>query len=107
MSGPVVNFDLSKITFNVNNLFVYTDIINHQYVGNSYTQLLRCIPVDYRIESQSIVFDSPHYVPLNTTYIKNIQITLKDDENQFINFKTGTQKVYAKLHFRPKHHGFF
>lgn len=107
MRGSVINYDLSKLSFNANNLFVYTDVINHQYVGNSYTQLLRCVPIDYRVENQTIVFDSPHYVPLNTNYIDSIQITIKDDENQFINFKTGTQKVYTKLHFRPKLHGLF
>ena len=104
--GDTINYEYSKLSFNANNLFVYTDIINHQYVGNTYTQLLRCVPIDYRIENQSIVYNSPHYVPLNTNYIDSIQITIKDDENQFINFKTGIQKVYVKLHFRPKH-GYF
>lgn len=107
MRGDVLNYDVSKMVFNVNNIFVYTDIINHQYVGNSYTQLLRCVPIDYRIENQSVVYDVPHYLPLNSNYIDSIQMTIKDDENRFINFKTGTQKVYIKLHFRPKHHGLF
>lgn len=106
-TGDLIRFDLPKLNFNINSLFIYTDIIEHQYVGNSYTQLLRCVPVDNKQESQTIIYSQPHYVPLNTNIINSIQITIKDDENHFINFPSGTEKVYIKLHFRPKQYGLF
>ena len=34
--------------------------------------------------------------------IETIQISIKDDTNELVKFKSGIQKVIIKLHFRPK-----
>lgn len=81
-------------------LYIYTDIIEYQSVGDAYVPLLRCVHIDG--ENNKIVsvrYDKAHYVPINKTSITEISIEVKDDQNQKIPFTYG--KVCAKLHFRP------
>jgi hypothetical protein len=95
MSAPVTS-----------NMFIYCNIINHQYVGDAYVQLLRCVPINETTHLQTIYYSSPHYVPLITNVIDVIEISIKDDGNTPIRFISGTNKVILKLHFRPKQYGF-
>ena len=85
-----------------NTLFVYTDIITHQYVGDSYKQLLRTVPISGKKTFDAITFSDPHYVSVSKNQIETIQISIKDDTNELVKFKSGIQKVIIKLHFRPK-----
>lgn len=81
-------------------LYIYTDIIEYQSVGDSYVPLLRCVHIDG--ENNKIVsvrYDKPHYVPVNKASITEIAIEVKDDQDQNVRFTYG--KVSAKLHFRP------
>lgn len=94
-----------QITTSLNAYFVYTDIIKHQFVGNSYTQLLRFVALENNKANQTLTYSSPHYVPLSKNYIDSIEISIKDDSGQPVHFKSGIQKVYVKLHFRPKRYG--
>ena len=87
-------------------IFVYTDIIDYQLVGDSYSQLLQTvITTDKNYASiVSTKFDNPHYVPVNKSMITSINIDLRDDLGNKILFQNG--KTIAKLHFRPKRYGF-
>ena len=86
------------------NIFVYTDIVKYQTVGDSYVPLLRIVHIagaDKRIMTRT--YDRPHYHRLCKTHIDSIEISLKSDQNQPIPFTYG--KTIIKLHFRPvKHH---
>lgn len=82
------------------NMFIYSDIVDHQWVGDSYVPLLRCINItDTHKSHRSLMFDKPHYVHVSRDPIGDIEIDLKSDQNTNIPFTYG--KVILKLHFRP------
>ena len=87
-------------------MFVYCDIIKHQYVGDVSKQLLRVVFVNNNENSQCKTYDSPHYVPVTKNYIDSIQITIKDSFNDLFKFISGSELVLVKLHFRPRKYGF-
>jgi hypothetical protein len=95
-----------NITRVPDSLYLYTDIIDYQYIGDGFKQLLRNIHIDESLEKQYIIYDFPHYVPVTPSgAINNIQITIKDGENRLVDFKSGANKVILKLHFRPRRNG--
>lgn len=84
----------------VYNLFVYTDIIQYQAVGDSYSPLLGTVKVSGDFGDMINVRTNPiHYKPVSKNYIKSIRIEIKTDYNQCVNFIYG--KSIIKLHFRP------
>ena len=86
-------------------MFVYTDIIHYQRVGDSFVPLLRCVHITG--ENNKIVtltYDKPHYVPVSKSLISDIVIEVKSDQDKHIPFLYG--KFVAKLHFRPAKHSF-
>lgn len=89
----------------ISNIFIYTDIIKYQYVGDRLAPLLRTVVVlnDAR-STQNIIYNSPHYVPTNKSVIENINIRITDEFGKNIRFKRG--KSIIKLHFRPVRNGF-
>lgn len=87
-------------------IFVYTDIVEYQYVGDSYAPLLQTVITSDKTYATmvSVKFDNPHYISVNKTSIKTIEIDLRDDLGNKILFQNG--KTIVKLHFRPKRYGF-
>ncbi|MGH0182453.1 UNVERIFIED_CONTAM: hypothetical protein FKN15_009463 [Acipenser sinensis] len=81
-------------------MYVYTDIIAHQAVGDSYVPLLRCVPIKGKNNDIiTVTYDRPHYVPLSKTTFDTLTIQIKTDQNKLVPFRFG--KVVVKLHFRP------
>src|SRR4029434_2786862 len=81
-------------------LFVYTDIIEYQVVGDHFVPLLRCVQITGKNkEIITINYDKPHYVRVSKRHISDIAIEVKTDQNYNVPFKYG--KVVVKLHFRP------
>lgn len=78
--------------------YIYTDVVDYQYVGNIKAPLLRVVhfPKDTRI----ISFPHIHYLPLNKTCISSIRIYIRDVEGRSYPFTNGT--AMFKLHFRKK-----
>jgi hypothetical protein len=91
--------DIKAVLFNI---FVYTNIIKDQIVGNQLVPLLRTVSIEGE-DGDYIhkVYDAPHYLPLASDFIQHIEIKLADDLGRLIQFQTG--KVVVKLHFRKKH----
>ena len=84
-------------------LYVYTDIIEYQVVGDHFVPLLRCVQITGRNkETVTLKYDKPHYVRVSTSHISDIAIDVKTDLNYKVLFKYG--KVIVKLHFRPVRH---
>ena len=85
-------------------MYVYSDIIDFQYVGDSFAPLLRVVGVDEYVgkhgEYIDQIFTTPHYIPVCRNSIDTIEIDIKDDTGDSIKFEAG--KVLVKLHFRPK-----
>lgn len=81
-------------------MYVYTDIIEYQSVGDSYVPLLRCVHITgEKNDIVNVRYDKPHYASVNKSHITDITVELKDDQNREIPFSYG--KVIVKLHFRP------
>lgn len=82
--------------------FIYSDIIEEQFVGDTKAPLLDTVALKGNIdEAITIDFLNPHYVNLIKSDISSIQITIKDSAGENIHFKN-LAKVIVKLHFRPK-----
>lgn len=82
-------------------IFIYTNIIEPVLIGDSYAPLLRTVFIEgnYGDLIQKI-FTHPHYITINTENLKMIEISLRNDQGEFIPFEYG--KVMIKLHFRKK-----
>lgn len=87
----------------IENLFVYTDIIEDVYVGNSMSKLLRIVPVRMGFNNlNTISFTDPHYIPLENDFLERIRIKAMDSEGNPIKFIDNHSSVIYKLHFQPK-----
>ena len=81
-------------------LYVYTDVIENQRVGDVSAPLLRIVPTDPKKTGHVIThsYQMPHYLPVKTNYIDTIQIDIRSDFGEKVPFQCG--KVVVKLHFR-------
>ena len=84
----------------IHNIFVYSDIVDYQLVGDSHVPLLRCINITPDVgRMPTLMYDKPNYTSLSKSAFDDIEISLKNDQNQYMPFMYG--KVIVKLHFRP------
>lgn len=90
--------------FLINNIYIYSDIIKYQYIGDTLAPLLRTINIPSKLSTESVIYDSPHYIPVNKSSISTINIKITDELGNNIRFERG--KTILKLHFRPINHGF-
>ncbi len=85
----------------IDSLFVYSDIVQPQIVGDSMQPLLRTVPVGGSYgDILHRVFVSPHYVDVLHRDFSSIAISIKTDRDLPVPFKFG--KTFVKLHFRRK-----
>jgi len=83
----------------VNTLFIYTDIIEPQIVGNKLAPLLRIVPIEGSIGKLAYnSYPNPHYVDLLSNSFDTVRILLKDIAGNILNFEYG--QVIVKLHFQ-------
>jgi hypothetical protein len=84
----------------IQTLFIYTDLIEYQYVGDEFSPLLRNVVVSQSYSHPvAILYDNPHYVKINKNLVSSINIDIRDETGREIDFIEG--KVIIKLHFRP------
>ena len=84
---------------NTNAIFVYSNLIQSQIVGNTLTPLLDVVAVQGG--PRDLVcsrFDKPHYKPVLRKHFSDIHISLRDDQGKPIRFEKG--KVIVTLHLR-------
>ena len=80
-------------------LYLYTNIVQHSFVGDSFSQLLRQIeiPQNSRWGEQIVLkYDEPHYIPLCTNIIEIIEIDFKNELGHTLPFEFG--RTIVKLH---------
>ena len=89
-------------------IFIYTNIIECQYVGDTKAPLLRVIDLKQRLKNGSvceleptdrIVFTNLDYRKLLTNTIQSISIELRTETGQLVPF-SGTGKVILTLHIK-------
>lgn len=94
-------YDLSA---GISYLMVYTDIVSHSIVGNVMAPLLRVVSVPSKArfgDNIVITYDRPLYMPVRTRELQSIEIDIKDDTNETIDFKFG--HVECGLNFIKKY----
>ena len=68
---------------NMNQGFVYTDVVESRIVGDSLVPLLRCLPVrGVHGATVSDRFTNVHYVPLLHKEFGTIEVDIRDDTGQ-------------------------
>lgn len=80
--------------------FFYSDILQHQIVGDKQLQLLRIseLPIDNYNGYCSVTFHDLHYIPISKSYFDTISMSILTVSGDFYPFSDGT--LIAKLHFR-------
>ena len=82
-------------------LFIYSDIIEQQVIGDTYAQLLQVTPAPQRTNTiVSQTFNPVQYVGLQTNNFETINIAIRNSFGDYVPFTTGLSIV--KLHFRPR-----
>jgi hypothetical protein len=100
-SHVIFNTTVAVTPKNVSLIFIYTDIIEYQYVGDTTAPLLRINTVQEESHTNSWShYDSPHYLTCNSNSISSILIYLKDQDGNDIKF-ISNGVLSLKLHFRP------
>ena len=85
----------------VSALYVYTDIVKYQMVGNTQAPLMGVFPVQGEHGKQLYWnFNPPYYLPVTKTFIPDVQIQLATETGSEIPFREGD--VVCRLHFRRK-----
>ena len=80
-------------------LYVYSDVVKNEQVGDVKVQLLRTVHIDGKMgTSVCKEFQRPYYKPVAKQYINDIVLEIKDDTGKDLDFTTG--KVICVLHFR-------
>jgi hypothetical protein len=89
----------------VEELFVYTNIIDDVHVGGEMLKLLKVVSVNAGFDEVfSEVFHTPHYLSLDSRFIDRIRLFICDSEGNKIRFTDEHSRVVYKLHFRPKYY---
>jgi hypothetical protein len=100
-NGELRGYRPVELNAGLTSLYIYSNIVEHTCVGNSFSQLLRCVevPNDKNFGDQiNIIYDKPHFIPLQSNCIDIIEIDIKDDTSDNIPFNFG--RVTVKLIFQ-------
>lgn len=82
-------------------IYIYSDIIEPQMVGDSLVKLLNTCPImGQNGEYSHWNFNPLHFIPLSRGYINTIAIELKTDTGEFLPITSG--KVVCRLRFRER-----
>ena len=99
LSPPFQSNPISNILRTITGLYVYCNIINYQFVGNTYAPLLRTITINENTDNYGKyieqVYTAPHYISLSVYNIESIEVDIRDDTGEKIQFEAG--KVLVKL----------
>ena len=85
----------------VQTLFVYSDVIDYQIVGNSKAMLMRVFPVKgIHVEQQSWQFNPFQYIDIPSSSIPSITMRICTPTGEDVPFMSGD--TLCRLHFRWK-----
>ena len=110
VDGDKVDSTMNALFFLVSNslnyieeLYIYTNIIHDVHVGSETLKLLRIVTVgssDNHMTSD--IFNVPHYLPLDSSFIETIRMFIRDSKGNKIRFLNNFSQVTYKLHFKLK-----
>ena len=85
-------------------LFVYSNIVEHQIIGDSLAPLLRVVCPEQKGFGSALTSEKyikPYYVDVSRSFIDVIDIQIRTTTGKLYPFISGSP-VILKLHFRPK-----
>ena len=86
----------------IDTFFIYCDLVQQQYSGDTFSNLLRMCPIRGRDNERVVeTFQKIHYLPISKRHVDSIEIHIKTIEDTFIDLCDIT---YVKLHFRKRKH---
>ena len=90
-----------KILKHHQQMFIYSNIVEPVIVGDSSVPLMKSIWIEKHDQDEvvQINVENPMYLPVSTSCINNIEINIRDDSGQLIEFPKGS-KTHLTLHFR-------
>ena len=87
-------------------MYVYTDIVDAQFVGDVKVPLLRIVNTQGNYgDNVNASFRYMQYVPIKVKSFETIEINIKDDKNENVSFGFG--KSIATLHFKQSRSQYF
>lgn len=88
-----------------NLIYVYTNVVQPQFVGSSAHRLLRVVSLNtshlHRGSTVCLSVQHPQYLPVATKVLDHIEINIKDASGIALPFQCGRSSVV--LHFKHKH----
>ena len=99
---PPGTFDVNHNTYT---LWIYLDLISYSAVGSTTAPLLATVSFEHydqdsRPEVVTKTFQTPHYVPVNKSFVDTILVDIRDHSGRLIPYILGT--TVLKLHFRRR-----
>ncbi|GFQ97239.1 uncharacterized protein TNCT_226481 [Trichonephila clavata] len=99
--GTHISDNQLELDGGITEIYVYSDIIESHFVGDTIAPLIRIIPVMSTKEDQIVInYQRPLYFPLRKNYIDCIEIELKSSSGDGIIFTSG--KSLLVLSFRRR-----
>ena len=88
------------ITEGFTSLYVYTNVVEPQIVGDTLAPLLRVVPIptNHGVGNCAVNFQHIQYLPVVSTGSDIIEILIRRDDGQPVSFQSG--KVIVTLHFK-------
>ena len=96
-----------ELTGGLYSLFLYTDIVEDQIIGDVNAPLLRIVPIDQKKCGDTVTktYQDPHFIKLKMSHFDTISMHIRRDTGEKISFQRG--KVIVKLCFRSVKSGYF
>ena len=97
---------VADINVGFSSMYLYTNIVDVQFVGDVKVPLLRIVNTKGKYgENVNVTFRNLQYVPVKVKSFETIEIDIKDDKNENVSFEFG--KSIVTLHFRQSRSQYF
>ena len=95
-----ISSEIADLNRDMHVFFVYSDLIQPVMVGHDQVPLLRTIEVPHAVAGSVITrsYTNPHYLPLRSNDIEEIEINITKGSGELVHFNGGLAIV--KLHFK-------
>ena len=93
--------DFAPFDLSTQNMYIYASICKPIYVGHTLVPLLKNVFVKSKSYVRNHVVRHPMYIPVKPISFNHVEINIRNDNGELINFPIGT-KLCLTLHFKKK-----